>query len=119
MIRAVANIIESLHNPNIFAFSDTVAAAKKKGKKPMISKLVLDGPKIYGSLVSEMIKNQIGANLTSLTFKCVKVTNQTKLGDLLHNTCCARCHNWRSCTFLMMSQRQPAVFAPDCIEPFV
>ena len=66
-----------------------MAAAKKKAKKPMISKLVLHGPKIYGSLMGEMVKNDIGQSLKSLSFVSVKMTNQTKLegsiADLLRS----------------------------------
>lgn len=57
-----------------------LAAAKKKAKKPMdITKLVLHGPKIYGSLISEMIKNEIGRSLTSLSFVSVSQTQKTKI----------------------------------------
>jgi len=66
-----------------------LVAAKKKAKEPMISKLVLHGPKIYGSLIPELTKNEIGKTLTSLTFHDVKTTQQTKLagaiGDLLRS----------------------------------
>ena len=57
-----------------------MVAAKKKANQPMISKLVLEGPKIYGSLLAEITKHQVGQNLTSLHFVWVKTTNQTKLG---------------------------------------
>ncbi|KAK1738660.1 hypothetical protein QTG54_010690 [Skeletonema marinoi] len=60
-----------------------LVAAKKKAKAPMITKLVLHGPKIYGSLIPELTKNEVGKNLTSLTFHDVKATQQTKLGGAI------------------------------------
>ena len=56
-----------------------LVAAKKKAKEPMITKLVLHGPKIYGSLIPELKKSGIGKTLTSLTFHQVKTTQQSKL----------------------------------------
>ena len=61
----------------------TLVAAKKKANAPMITKLVLHGPKIYGSLIPELIKNEVGKNLTSLIFHSVSVTQKTKLGGAL------------------------------------
>ena len=60
-----------------------LVAAKKKDKAPMITKLVLHGPKIYGSLIPELIKNEVGKNLTSLIFRDVSITQKTKLGAAL------------------------------------
>jgi hypothetical protein len=62
-----------------------LVAAKKKAKAPMITKLVLHGPKIYGSLISELIKNEVGKSLTSLTFHDVKTTAQAKLAGAIGN----------------------------------
>ena len=45
----------------------------------MISKLVLQGPKIYGSLLVKMVQLQAGQNLKSLSFVNVKTTQKTKL----------------------------------------
>ena len=56
-----------------------MVAAKKKAKQPMISKLVLQGPKIYGSLIAYMTKHRVGQNLTSLHFVSVKSTDSSKL----------------------------------------
>lgn len=57
--------------------------AKKKAGAPMITKLVLDGPKIYGSLIPVLTKNEVGKNLTSLSFYNISFTQKTKLGDAL------------------------------------
>lgn len=57
--------------------------AKKKAGAPMITKLVLHGPKIYGSLIPVLTKNEVGKNLTSLSFYNVSFTQKTKLGDAL------------------------------------
>lgn len=67
------------HLPLTSSASMAVVAAKKKAKQPMITKLVLQGPKIYGSLLVEMAKHEVGKNLISLHFVSVKTTTQTKL----------------------------------------
>ena len=70
-------------NPNTCkAIIKKLVAAKRKVKKPMdLTKLVLVGPKIYGSVVAEAIKGGIGPTLTSLTIVDVKMTKQTKMGE--------------------------------------
>ena len=70
-------------NPNTCkSILKKLVAAKKKAKKSMdLTKLVLVGPKIYGSVIAEAIKGGIGQTLTSLTIKDVKTTKQTKLGE--------------------------------------
>jgi hypothetical protein len=61
-----------------------LVAAKKKAKNaPMITKLVLQGPKIYGTLLTELKKAEIGKSLTYLRFENVKITAQTKLANSL------------------------------------
>lgn len=61
-----------------------LVAAKKKAKNaPMITKLVLQGPKIYGTLLAELKKSEIGKTLTYLRFENVKITAQTKLANSL------------------------------------
>ena len=55
-------------------------AAKKKAKNGQpLSKLILYGPKIYGSLMSEMVRSEVGSGLTSITFSSVNLTQKTKL----------------------------------------
>ena len=49
----------------------------------MITKLVLQGPKIYGTLLAELKKSEIGKTLTYLRFESVKITAQTKLANSL------------------------------------
>ena len=60
-----------------------VAAKKKTKNAPMITKLVLQGPKIYGTLLAELKKSEIGKTLTYLRFENVKTTAQTKLANSL------------------------------------
>ena len=70
-------------NPNTCkAIIKKLVAAKKKAKKSMdLTKLVLFGPKIYGSVIAEAIKGGIGPALTSLTIADVKTTKQTKMSE--------------------------------------
>jgi len=59
-----------------------LVAAKKKAKKSMdLEKLVLQGPKIYGSVLAEAIKGGVGPTLTSLALIDTKHTKQTKLAE--------------------------------------
>lgn len=60
-----------------------LVAAKKAAGAPMITKLVLHGQKIYGSLIPVLTKNEVGKNLTSLSFYNVSFTQKTKLGEAL------------------------------------
>ena len=70
-------------NPNTCkAILKKVVAAKKKAKKSVdLTKLVLVGPKIYGSVLAEGIKGGVGPTLTSLTIREVKTTKQSKMGE--------------------------------------
>lgn len=70
-------------NPNTCkAIIKKLVAAKKKAKKSMdLTKLVLVGPKIYGSVVAEAVKGGIGSTLKSLILQDVKYTKQTKLSE--------------------------------------
>jgi len=64
------------------AVADTGSSKKSKkssGKKKNLSKLVLHGPKIYGSLMAECVRQETGAGLKYLQFSQVKQTNSTKL----------------------------------------
>lgn len=60
-----------------------LAAAKKNaGVSSMnLRTLILEGPKIYASVVNEAVKNKIGPTLSTLSFVRVKTTKQTKLGE--------------------------------------
>ena len=52
---------------------------KNSGKKKNLSKLVLHGPKIYGSLMGELVRQETGAGLKTIEFSQVKQTQSTKL----------------------------------------
>jgi len=59
-----------------------LVAAKKKAKAPMnLDKLVLQGPKIYGSVLAEAIKGGVGPTLTSLELIDTKHNKQAKLTE--------------------------------------
>jgi len=70
-------------NPNTCkAIIKKLLAAKKKAKKSMdLEKLVLQGPKIYASVLAEAVKGSIGPALTSLALLETKHTKQTKLAE--------------------------------------
>jgi hypothetical protein len=83
-------------NPNTCkSIIKKLATAKKKAKtsSSTLTKLVLHGPKIYGTLIAEVVKNDVGRGLTSLSFENVKQTQQTKLGGSVVDL-------FRSCTQL-------------------
>ena len=83
-------------NPNTCkSIVKKLATAKKKAKTSpsTLTKLVLHGPKIYGTLIAELVKNDVGRGLTSLSFENVKQTQQTKLGGSVVDL-------FRSCTQL-------------------
>lgn len=67
-------------NPNTCKQIVKKLVASKK-KAPMITKLVLYGPKIYGSLMAELTKNEIGKTLKCLCFHDVTVNQKTKLAS--------------------------------------
>jgi len=70
-------------NPNTCkAIIKKLLAAKKKAKKSMdLEKLVLQGPKIYASVLAEAVKGQIGPTLKCLAIRDVKTTKQTKMAE--------------------------------------
>ena len=57
------------------------AIIKKLVAAKDLTKLVLFGPKIYGSVIAEAIKGGIGPTLTSLTIADVKTSKQTKMSE--------------------------------------
>ena len=82
-------------NPNTCkAILKKLVAAKKKAKKSMnLEKLILQGPKIYASVLAEATKGGFGPTLAYLELVDVKHTKSTKLAegsviDLLR-TCCS------------------------------